>query len=72
MTTAATIAADRPLLTRPFLGWLSAAAVAAVGDGVLYFAFGWVATGYGAQRGLVAEPGAVPAHPVHAGRRRPR
>ena len=49
MTTAATIAADRPLLTRPFLGWLSAAAVAAVGDGVLYFAFGWVATGYGAR-----------------------
>jgi MFS family permease len=48
MTTAATTAADRPLLTRPFLGWLSAAAAAAVGDGVLYFALGWVASGYGA------------------------
>lgn len=48
MTAAATTAADRPLLTRPFVGWLSAAAAAAVGDGVLYFALGWVATGYGA------------------------
>lgn len=49
MTTAATTtAADRPLLTSPFLGWLAAAAAAAVGDGVLYFALGWVASGYGA------------------------
>ena len=47
-TAATTTAADRPLLTSPFLGWLSAAAAAAVGDGVLYFALGWVASGYGA------------------------
>jgi MFS family permease len=29
--------------------WLAAAAVAATGDGVLYFGLGWVASGYGAR-----------------------
>jgi hypothetical protein len=48
---AATVA-DAParparLLTAPFTAWLGAATVAAVGDGILYFAIGWTASSYG-------------------------
>lgn len=34
-------------LPRQFYGWLGAATVSVVGDGVLYFALGWAATGIG-------------------------
>lgn len=37
------------LLTGPFTAWLAAAVVAGVGDGILYFAIGWAATGLGGQ-----------------------
>ncbi|UYM05288.1 MFS transporter [Solicola gregarius] len=37
----------RPVLTRGFAAWLSASTLAAAGDGILYFAIGWTATGIG-------------------------
>ncbi|MGH3750858.1 MAG: hypothetical protein ACRDT8_26085, partial [Micromonosporaceae bacterium] len=36
------------LLTAHFTAWLTAATVSAVGEGILYFAIGWTATGFGA------------------------
>lgn len=37
-----------PLLQRGFVAWLASATAAATGDGVLFFALAWTATGHGA------------------------
>ena len=48
-------------MTRGFALWLAAATVSAVGDGVLYFAIAWTATGIGAQvAGLLLTMGMLP------------
>lgn len=49
------------LLNRGFVGWLTAATVSSTGDGVLYFAVGWVATAHGGHvAGVVLTLGALP------------
>ncbi|MGH3448715.1 MAG: MFS transporter, partial [Nocardioidaceae bacterium] len=49
------------LLSRAFAIWLGAATLAAVGDGILYFAVGWTASGLGAHTaGIVLTLGLLP------------
>jgi MFS family permease len=61
MTATDTRQTQRALLQRGYLTWLAAAVVSSVGDGVLFFALTWTATGLGAETAtLVLTAGLLP------------